>query len=428
MIIASPKRQRDNHESDWDGFFPYYAGFPASFARQIIETSGLHSKSTIFDPWNGSGTTTYAATRLGLHSIGFDINPAMTVVARARLLPTSEADSIEPLGIKLLEQARMVAKSIKPNNDPLCNWFTKRTAATIRSIETSIRQHLIGQLSITPEKICLDRLSALAATYYVALFSTCRTLTKPYMSSNPTWLRIPRDEEKRRPVPEGEIERLFGTNLSAMTAALDARQDLFLAERHPCEIRLTDSTSTSLPPDTVDLVLTSPPYCTRIDYTAATRVELSILAPLLSEHPDSLSRKMTGSTRVPTRQIEEAAEWGHTCHQFLKSVRTHASKASSGYYYLTHLDYFDKMNRSIRNIATSIRPGGKAILVVQDSYYKDIYNDLPAIISEISKSHGLSLVRRENFHSRRSMSRINRSSRIYNRHAGATESVLCFER
>ena len=31
--------------------------------------------------------------------------------------------------------------------------------------------------------------------------------------------------------------------------------------------------------DSVDFVLTSPPYCTRIDSTAATRIELAVLAP-----------------------------------------------------------------------------------------------------------------------------------------------------
>ena len=37
----------------------------------------------ILDPWNGSGTTTYAASQLGYTSRGLDLNPVMNIVARA---------------------------------------------------------------------------------------------------------------------------------------------------------------------------------------------------------------------------------------------------------------------------------------------------------------------------------------------------------
>ena len=41
--------------------------------------------------------------------------------------------------------------------------------------------------------------------------------------------------------------------------------------------------------------------------------------------------------------------------------------------------------------------GGRAVLVVQDSYYKDVHNDLPTITAEMAQSVGLKLQRREDF-------------------------------
>ena len=172
-------------------------------------------------------------------------------------------------------------------------------------------------------------------------------------------------------------------------------------------------------------MLTSPPYCTRIDYTAATRIELAVLWPLLSTGARALGKQMIGSTQVPSALIEIDDKWGKNVARFLEALQKHPSKASGGYYYRTHLDYFDKMSRSIERMSDALKPGGRAVLVVQDSYYKDLHNDLPKIISEIGVQHGLNIERRENFHLR-SMSDINPGRRSYARPSGATESVLCF--
>ena len=184
----------------------------------------------------------------------------------------------------------------------------------------------------------------------------------------------------------------------------------------------------TLPPDSVDLILTSPPYCTRIDYTAATRIELAVLAPLVQADPEELSRRMIGSTRVPTREIEISSTWGRQCHNFLEALYKHPSKASSGYYYRTHLDYFDKIARSIYNLTQTLKLKGQAILVVQDSHYKEIHNDLPLIVTEIGEAYGLKKGRRENFRMSRSMSGINPNTRLYRRSEGCSEAVLCFSK
>lgn len=186
LRIQSPKRTKSS-QTDWDGFFPYYAGFPEAFAHDIISSANLPKGSIILDPWNGSGTTTFAATTHAFHSIGLDLNPAMVVVAKARLLPISEADSIEPLGLKIVELARANIE-VTDKDDPLHIWFGKGNTKTIRSIERSIRSHLIGSLTESNGQLHLNNLSSLAATNFVALFALCRKLAHKFRSTNPTWL------------------------------------------------------------------------------------------------------------------------------------------------------------------------------------------------------------------------------------------------
>lgn len=425
LIIQSPKRTPQDQER-WDGFFPYYAGFPEGFARTLLESAKLPRNSTVFDPWNGSGTTTYAASQLGLTSRGFDLNPVMIVVARSRLLARSEADAVEAFARDLIRGLRADSRALDIR-DPLLWWFAPATAAVIRSIERRIRQQLVGLRTATPEGVRLNKMASIAATFYVALFSVARSLAAPYRSSNPTWLRRPKGDD-RLFVDRKTILKSFVASLDEMSLALVNSDRKARFEQAQSELFLADTTSMRLPEESVDMVLTSPPYCTRIDYSIATRIELAVLYPLIDVTVEELGRKMIGSTRVPNHNIVAAPSWGETCCAFLADLRAHTSKASSGYYYKTHLDYFEKMERSLFNISHSLRHGGKAVLVVQDSYYKDIHNDLPTITAEMAKSAGLNLRRRDDFHFKRSMVGIHKYARNYKRATGVTESVLCFEK
>jgi DNA methylase len=426
LRIQSPKRTKLS-QSGWDGFFPYYAGFPESFANEVISSANLPPESIIFDPWNGSGTTTFAATTHTLHSIGLDLNPVMIVVAKARLLPVSEADSIEPLGCNIIKLARADSEPID-KADPLLIWFGTGNATTIRSIEKSIRRHLVGSHTQSEGQLHLDNLSSLAAANLVALFSLCRKLSSKFKSTNPTWLRYPRVDESKPRYNNEHIYDEFLKNLQAMAHALYTRDKLKGHDFAIPEIRIGDSTSIELPPNSVDLILTSPPYCTRIDYTAATRVELALLHSMTKLDVRELSRRMIGSTRVPLGTIEPHLGWGDTCAAFLRNLKAHPSKASSGYYYRTHLDYFQKINNSISLVADTLKEDGLAIFVVQDSYYKDIYNDLPKIITEISESQKLRLKRRDDFKISRTMAGLHPHSRNYEKPFGALEAVLCFQK
>jgi DNA modification methylase len=425
LEIDCPKRN-SKLQVGWEAFFPYYAGYPEAFATKILQSAKLAPTAVVLDPWNGSGTTTHTASQLGLSSVGCDLNPVMIIVAKSRLLPASEADSIEPHTRDVLSETQGGAE-IDPA-DPLLSWFYPATAATLRAIEAGIRRHLLGSMTLTPTGPNLNYVSSMAATFYVALFSVCRELASSFRSSNPTWFRIPKPEEKRIRVARDRITQLFEAKLRSMTLALLAARKAMRIDLAVADLRLLDTASDKLDTDTVDFFLTSPPYCTRIDYAAATRVELAVMVPLLLSTTKQLSRRMLGSTSVPAQKIEPKQAWGATSLEFLEKLQAHSSKASAGYYFKTHADYFDKLHRSLTNVVAALKPGSTAVFVAQDSYYKELHNDLPMVIQEMGQVAGLSLTRVEPFRLGRSMSGINRYSRSYKRPHGAVEAVICFRK
>lgn len=427
LDVRTPKRN-SREEAGWHGFFPYYAGYPHSFANALIESAELPDGATILDPWNGSGTTTYSAAEHGFCAEGWDVNPVMVIIARARLLPLSEADTLGPLVRDTVKGVRADQRRLI-EDDPLLLWFEPQLAALIRGIETRIRDQLVGPLTFSAAGTQVERMSAIAATFYVALFAVCRELAQPFQASNPTWLRKPKADEPRIECDRGTLLARFVGLIDLMASSLETRHNPIGPMRPlSTQLRVADTAQATPQPSSIDLILSSPPYCTRIDYSVATRIELAILYPRLRLSMETLGRKMIGSTRVPQAELSAHAEWGETCLSFLDKLRVHPSKASGGYYLKTHLDYFDKMSRSLTALARALKPGSAAILVVQDSYYKELHNDLPAIIGEMGKAAGLALPRRVDFSSARSMSGINPYTRIYKRTGGALEAVLCFQR
>ncbi|ADV27469.1 DNA methylase N-4/N-6 domain protein [Pseudoxanthomonas suwonensis 11-1] len=419
--VISPKQDAKNR-TVWDEFFPYYAGYPVKFASTIIESIDLARGSVVLDPWSGSGTTPYAAARAGVDSLGFDINPAMVVVAKARLLPPSEASSLLPI----VDQIIGVSRSFEPldAHDPLSVWFGPQTACHLRSVEMGIREVLVGrQLNAETD---INSISCLASAFYVALFAVTRSLAGKFRGSNPTWLRSPKKGEIRVSVSQERIFMAFRSKLAQMADALASQRDIVNDSR--IDIRLADSTNIPLPDSTVDAVITSPPYCTRIDYATTTRSELAVLHGLLPSCHVDLGRRMLGSIRVPQRTIEVRESWGGACGKFLRAVASHESKASAGYYLKTHLDYFDKLDKSIGEVSRVLKSHGVLVMVVQDSFYKDIHNDLPRIVTEISRNHSLRIRQRNDFLIRRSMASINNKSKAYRSRSDAVEAVLCFQK
>jgi hypothetical protein len=194
------------------------------------------------------------------------------------------------------------------------------------------------------------------------------------------------------------------------------------------QIECASSEMIPLPNSSIDLVVSSPPYCTRIDYAIATSPELALLGCSMGRDIRSLRDRMIGTPTIANEILEAKSTWGQTCGFFLKAVETHKSKASKSYYYRYHVQYFDAIYRSLLEIDRVLAELGKCVIVVQDSYYKEIHNDLPTIFCEMADSLDWVPLDRLDFHIKRTMAGRNNRVKKYRVDSKATESVLIFKK
>ena len=423
MSSANPKlRGQESPQSNW---YRYYPGFSERFARGALESARLGDGEWVLDPWNGSGTTTATATALGINVLGFDLNPVMALVAKARCLDEAEYSSLRPLASEILRQASKPSQAAE--DDPLAAWLRPEAVSSIRSVEASIQRLLVDSRRYTTLKsLGVDDISDLAAFFYVGMFRMLRELLHPFVTSNPTWIK--RAESGRsllRPAP-GKVRKVFKQHLANMILSAPAGPKS--RARNERKIGVASSEKLPLEDQSIGHIISSPPYCTRIDYAVSTSPELALLGYNLETDFELLRRRLIGTPTVPSTVPEIPKDLGMSCLRFLEALNRHASKASSTYYYKNHLQYFLSIGNSLSEISRVLKPRGRCVLVVQDSYYKDLHNDLPTIFSEMAELRGLRERARTNFSLSWTMAGINPRANEYRNASSAIESVLILQR
>lgn len=421
-ILASPKQPHKEQLKDW---YPYYAGYTSEFVEGVFKTDLACAKS-VLDPWNGSGTTTAVAAGRGVSCLGIDLNPALTVVARARLAPRSIADSLTPIAVDIVRRAERV-EPLPRAIEPLSAWLQSPAVREIRKLQraahivTSADESLEMELAL-PSPDAPSRLPLLTAFFYAALFAACRDLLRPFQGSNPTWLVNPASPHRRLRPSRIKVQAAFLARVQYLTdrLALDRTDALDLAD-------IQTASSEELLPSrfSFDACLTSPPYATRIDYIKASLPELSVLG--LSPTAIELLRRQ--STGTPVVRGVSLGDRGlpDFASELVERITHHESHGSSNYYGPWFRNYLTQLHRTLQSVASSVKAAGTIAVVVQDSYYKSIHIDLQELVHDSLRASGRRLARRDDFKVSHSMSYLNPGSRRYLRTRHHCESLLIFK-
>lgn len=429
LEIQSPKRpfkHLKSHKFDKSNWYKYYASYSPEFVKNILDYLSLQQNATILDPWNGSGTTTQVAQDSGYSSIGFDINPVMVIVAKGRAIRQNEAFGLLDACREIINVALYNHNCDIRGPNLLEEWLMPTSASGFRCLERAIR----SAFSKKPEYDVRDfgLLSNSEAFLYTALFSVLSDSLRPFRTSNPTWIKKPATLDARLNLNPEFVSSIFLDRVKAMINALESCNPQLNGKKS--EIEVASSDSLPLQDESIDAVISSPPYCTRIDYAIATKPELALLGVSVDSEFKTIRNKMIGTPTIVEElsKIEIRSEWGITCKNFLDAVAVHKSKASQSYYLRYYLQYFEMIYRSLSEIDRVLIKKGCCVLVVQDSYYKNIHNNLPQIFSEMGLSLRWRLINRYNFTATISKVGINKKARKYRENLKPIESVLIFRK
>lgn len=409
-------------EGDIQSWYPYYAGFSEIFARTVLSNSLLPASATVLDPWNGSGTTTYVAEQLGFEALGFDINPVASIVANAKLARPRDAEHVLGLAKRIAKIASSRQPSSQTRSDALVAWLSRSLVAQYRAMEAEILLNLATSRSGIPVRPDHESVPPLASFLLLALMRAARSIARIRAASNPTWI-VP---EERRHLPRRILAERWLHFVQLMAEDLALRTKITAAR---VEVRLGDARMLPISNHSIDLVLTSPPYCTRIDYTVSTSFELATLG--LSKESEGFKALRQACMGSPIARAGRPApppeSWPEHLSRLLFAIKNHPSKSSSSYYYKMFRQYFGDCEASLLELRRCLKPAATAVLVVQSSYYKDIYIDLPRIYVEMAQGLGFQSEIVSQAEVKRALVSINSRSRRHRESTRYEESILVIE-
>lgn len=417
-MARSPKLSGTSAIAHWYG---YYAGYSAGFVRDVLLDINLSEDATVLDPWNGAGTTTDVAASMGLRSTGFDLNPVMVLVARARLLDSSVSGSLAALTEEILESVSYQVEHSEA--DPLSAWMVPSSCVHVRGIEQGIQRVLVDHSTYAPliHSARFDGISGLAAFFYVALFDIVKVMLRRFRATNPAWIKFPESAHGRVRPSARVIEQEFRAAVERLTLQVAAKSDGGM--RATGTILHGNAKKLPLRDASVDAVLTSPPYCTRIDYVITTLPELAVMGYTpRGDEVQALRREMLGTPTMETQRPR--GDLPREAAKVLKKIKAHRSISSATYYHRCFEQYFSQLHSSLCELRRVVKPKGVCGVVVQDSYYKDLHVDLAKVTADLASDSGFELEQQHDFPVRRTKAAMNPRARVYRDRFDATESLL----
>ena len=259
----------DFHGSNGKHTIHAWHPFPAKFPPQLPQFFIEHFTSVddvVLDPMAGSGTTLVEAARLNRQAIGCDIDPLARMIATAKLTPINAGQALET-GTALIHAAQRALHQDRTQLEDALNLrFDPKTRAFIDFWFLPQQQLELLALLQGIEKVPQEGLQA----FFKIVFSSTIIAKSGGVS-------LARDLAHTRPhkVLDKKPNSAFVEFTKRLKQNLGTNAADTATPKHPARVLATGAADTGLPSDSVDLIVTSPPYANNaIDYMRAHKFSL----------------------------------------------------------------------------------------------------------------------------------------------------------
>ena len=381
---------RDSLKAPIHKWFTYPAGYSYKLVDAKLDEHGIESGCLVLDPFLGTGTTSLAAKMRAVDSVGIEAHPYVHQVARTKLTWRNDAGELAELATEIVADAHVANRSMNelPDYPELVHkCFTTETLRGLSAIKESITTNCQSQRS--------------REFFELTLAATLRLVT----TAGAGWPYIAPSKHARRKIEHDPFEK-FAETAHSMISDLVYIESLGIPPSTH-EIYCDDAKNVDLYADTdsVDLMITSPPYLNNYDYADRTRLETYFLGKYSSWADISQnvrSRLMiSATTQITLRDMQ------HLVH--LPKLRDISPKASK--YLRPRIDellafrnakpgrktydilvagYFEDMSEILTACYHTLKPTAPFVVVIGDSAPYGVHIETERVLGEIALDIGFS--------------------------------------
>lgn len=369
--IALAKLASQAHDAntrDPPSLHPFPARMPAPLAEHLLK-SLLTARATVLDPMVGSGSTLVAARKLGHTGYGLDLDPLAVLLSRTATM-SYQHKTLNLLGARVLEAATKFRAHLPRTSVPIMlgssdeekrfihYWFPRDSQRQLFCLARAIRSESVPALR--------DVAWAAFSSLIIA-----KATSVSYAIDIPR-SRPHKNDERDMEAPFDVWERRFAQVVKKLPFVDSA------SDSGTPNIKQGDARCLLLDNDSIDLVLTSPPYLTAIDYLRGHKFSLIWMGHAL-DSLRTIRGRMIGSERGMWKPDGLPPSVEHDLTETISENRARAITRR----YLSDLRY------SILEMKRVVRPGGLITLVLGPSILDRSKTDSIDIVRLIAKNANL---------------------------------------
>lgn len=370
----------DNMKLPVHRWFRFSAGFSAEWVKEVVKSFKDNNQIVLFDPFAGSGTTVLAGEECGVKSYGIESHPFVVRVAKAKLLWYEDPLDFKNFATRVLTHARNLNEPSDQYNTLVDKCYSKDNLNELDKLKKSWIHYNDG--------------SAISELTWIALVGILRATAAA--GTAPWQYVLPRKVKKVNIRPydafKRQIDMMFDDMIYFQRYVKQPRGVIYEDDARTCS-KIED--------DSIDLIVTSPPYTNNYDYADATRLELSFFGEIkgwgdlqdkirshlirsCSQHMisknDDLNEILNDSNLTPI--IDELRS---VCEELGKERLLHGGKKN---YHLMIAAYFSDLAKTWIALRRVCRDNSNICFVIGDSAPYGVHVPVDRWLGELAVAAG----------------------------------------
>jgi len=332
--------------------------FPARMAPELV----LHSLkllppgSTVLDPMAGSGTVLRQALAMGHHAIGFDMDPLAVLMSRVWTTPVQDGviESEFSLLMKIARSIDLRRHKLPWQQDAetqkfISYWFGETQRKDLTRLAVALL-HRREATHLSAQQLAAINVLSVAFSRIIVTKEQSASLARDTSHSRPHRVTTNSDYD----VFEGFERSVSQTRKRLVDAPAPSL----------AKVERGDARKLCLVEDSIDAVVTSPPYLNAIDYLRGHRMSLVWLGHSIPELRDIRSsaigaeRSPDQSSNIEINRVEHSmCDFGSLESRFRGMIQRYAQD----------------LCKMTAQVARVLKPGGHATYVVGNSCLRGVF-------------------------------------------------------
>jgi len=371
---------RSNWSKPIHRWYRFHAGCSFDFPECMINVLRIKEKAVILDPFCGSGTILVSAKERNMNSIGLDINPFYTFIAKVKTYWEFDMEHLSHFINSFMTKLKVELGKEKLHLD------NKKAQLVVDNVARYIWRYfapkVLNELSVLKKKILEIKAERARDFFLLALASILIDVSKVhYVGETIVFDKHPKDNVC--------VYQTYAQTIWKMYSDLKIMQHMH--QKGTVEVKRGDVRNLDIliSDNSIDHVVTHPPYLNNYNYLLRDRLPLYFLDYFKTPSDEKKLRDLIVGSVTKNKRSQSFAP----AIDEVKKIALRIEKTGDIERYKAVLEYFDTMNTFLETLSKKLRRRGYCAMLLGNSYVRGVMIPLDILIAKIAQRRGFRVIK-----------------------------------